>query len=201
MTQRVYKVVLIDIDGVINHATRFSERYSAKYGVPIEKMLPFFKGQFQDCLVGERDLKEILPNYFEDWSWKGTVDELLDYWFAGEINPDKDVMQLIKDLHAKGVKTVGASNQERYRMNYLREALHLDDYMETSYSSAEVGSLKPEPEFYQYILNELAVKPEEVVYWDDDINNVASARDLGIKSYRFTNKQDFMRQFKECFPE
>lgn len=197
----MFTTALIDIDGVINHAERFSNRYSAQYKVPIEKLLPFFEAPFQECLAGERDIKEVLPQYFKEWSWQGNIDELLDFWFTGEVDPDEEVVKIIKSLHDRGVSCVGASNQEKYRMDYLRQALHLNEYMNAVFSSAEIGYLKPEPEFYNSILSELKLKPEHVVFWDDDIENIVSARNLGIKSYRFIDKRLFARQVNECFPQ
>lgn len=53
--------ILFDGDGiVVNKPLRFSDRFSKEYGVPMEKLLAFFENDFQPCLVGKADLKEVL---------------------------------------------------------------------------------------------------------------------------------------------
>lgn len=195
----MFTTALIDIDGVINHATRFSDRYSAQYNIPITALTPFFTGPFKECLIGKRDLKEAIAPFLKDWGWKGTVDELLEYWLAGEVNPNQEIVTAINDLHRKGIKCIGASNQEHYRMNYLREALHLNGYIDAAYASSELGYAKPQPEFFTAILTDLKLQPAEVVFWDDDAENVASAQQLGITSYHYIDQETFLKQLADIF--
>ncbi|SPO48395.1 uncharacterized protein PSANT_06084 [Moesziomyces antarcticus] len=50
--------------------------------------------------------------------------------------------------------------------------------------SAVVGKRKPDPEFYEYALNLLKVKPSEVVFLDDIGPNLKAAQKLGITTIR-----------------
>lgn len=190
-------IALIDIDGVINHATRFSGRYAADYSVSPSALAPFFTGPFQECLTGQRDLKQELAPILSSWGWKGTVEELLHYWFAGEINPQPEVVAEIKRMHNSGIRCIGASNQEKYRLQYLRQSLGLDDYFDQLHSSADLGCKKPEPEFYKALLERSGAMPEEIIYWDDDTENVTAAQALGLTSYLFKDSESFIQQAKQ----
>ncbi|MEK7093272.1 MAG: hypothetical protein AAB927_02200 [Patescibacteria group bacterium] len=116
------KAVIFDCDGMINQEERFSKRL-AKY-VPLEVSLPFFKGPFQECLVGRADLKEELKKVVTLWKWKGSVDELVAFWFADEANiPQKEFFPIIDDLRERGIAVYLATNNEKYRTEYLLNSI------------------------------------------------------------------------------
>ena len=52
------KCILLDVDGVLVNSEMFSLQYQKRFNLPQDIMLPFFKGVFQDCLIGKADLKE-----------------------------------------------------------------------------------------------------------------------------------------------
>jgi HAD superfamily hydrolase (TIGR01509 family) len=193
------KVALFDLDGVINSAIPFSTRYSKMKNIDIETMLPFFNGIFQDCLVDKADLKEELQIVLEKWQWDGTVDELLTYWFEGEVNVDERFIKKIGFLKRNGITVVGGTNQEKYRTNYLRDVLDLDNLFAKFYSSAEIHIKKPSTKFFEYIINDLNISPNEMVYWDDSSEHVKSASELGINAYHFTEYERFEQEFKKHF--
>ncbi|WP_207536475.1 HAD family hydrolase [Desertivirga arenae] len=49
---------------------------------------------------------------------------------------------------------------------------------------------KPQPEFYQLLLDRYDVKPEEAVFIDDNFRNIEAGRKLGIDSIHFTNPEE-----------
>ena len=52
------KAVIFDTDGMIIRSEKyFSQRFSDEFNIPMEKILPFFKNEFQLCLVGKADIK------------------------------------------------------------------------------------------------------------------------------------------------
>jgi FMN phosphatase YigB (HAD superfamily) len=55
--------LILDADGVLIHGKTFSERLARDYDVDRDKEKEFFTTKFQDCLVGEADLKERLRSF------------------------------------------------------------------------------------------------------------------------------------------
>jgi 2-haloacid dehalogenase len=49
---------------------------------------------------------------------------------------------------------------------------------------------KPQPEFYQILLDRYDVKPEKAVFIDDNFRNVEAGRKLGIDSIHFTSPEE-----------
>ena len=65
------KAVVFDFDGMFaDEGGQFSEKFVKKYGIPMEKVIEFFKGEFGDCLIGKADLKEEFSKYLEKWGYR-----------------------------------------------------------------------------------------------------------------------------------
>lgn len=189
------KAVLIDSDGVLMIGGMFSEHLAYDYGLPIEVLKPFFKNEFQDCLIGHADLKQAIQPYLPSLEWKGSADELLNYWFKSEHKMDDRLLRNIQQLRDAGIKCYLATNQEKYRSDYIRTEMGLEKMMDGIFSSAEMGYKKPQAEFFQFILNELhPIQPHEIGYWDDSQENVDAAKALGIQAYLYTSFDTFEEQ-------
>ena len=193
-------ILLLDIDGVINHGEMFSHRYAKKHDVPLTTLAKFFDGVFQDCIIGKADLKNELVHVLKEWQWEKSVDELLEYWFLDEVKYDQQVLDTIHKLRRQNVKVYGASNQEHHRARYLIERTDLKHYIDEFFISAHLGVKKPESHFFQKILDKLAVAPSKIVYWDDDEKNVECAQRLGIQSHVYKDYTSFTKQIRKYFP-
>jgi putative hydrolase of the HAD superfamily len=190
MSQEI-KYILFDIDGVIVDAEMFSIQYQKKFGISNDLMLPFFKGVFQDCLVGKADLKEELEPWLEKWKWMGTADELLRFWFEAENKIDYKMVKKVKELRRKGIKCFTASKQEKYRADYIEKEMGFGEIFDGSFYSANLGYKKPDPRFFEIILAKLKINLEEVLFFDDEQINVDEANNLGIKSFLYTDFKKF----------
>jgi putative hydrolase of the HAD superfamily len=181
------KLILFDGDGVVmkNRDKFFSQRLAQKQGLPLETILPFFKNEFKECTVGRADLKEELPKYFEIWKWRGTVDELLEFWFDGEKEFDEKVIAEIENHRKNGIKIGLVSDNEKYRGEYLLKDVGLAKYFDYIFLSCEIGMNKSNPEFFKKIIEVTGFAPNEIQYWDDDQENIDTARNLGIEAKLF----------------
>ncbi len=187
------KAIFFDLDGVVvSHAKIFSDYLQEEYGIDKESQLEFFKGEFQDCLVGKADLKEEIIPYMQKWGWKGSVEDLLDYWFDVEAKTDERVLAMVQKLRERGIKCYLATNQEKYRTVYVANEMGLSKVFDGIFSSASVGYIKNNHKFFEIVLSEIGnPKPEEVMFWDDSIENVEIAKSLGIKAELYIGFEDF----------
>lgn len=192
-------ILLLDIDGVINHGGRFSSRYAKENHIPLDTLAPFFEGVFQQCLIGQADLRSELQHVLPKWRWSGSVDELLDVWFHNEVHFDQRVLDLVLELKSRGIKIYGASNQEHHRAKYLLEHTDLKKYINEFFISAHLGVKKPESQFYQKVINEIKVQPEDIMYWDDDEENVEGAKQRGIRGHLYTDFATFQAKIHQYF--
>ncbi len=117
------KVVLFDVDGVLATGKPFSQHLAHDYGITQEMVVPFFRGRFLECLVGNANLKQELIEYLGQWGWQGTVDEFVDYWFRSEHCIDEPLVHEVQQLRQRGIRCYIATNQEKYRTAYLLEEM------------------------------------------------------------------------------
>ena len=191
------KAVLLDADGVtlLPRKKYFSDILAEDYGVPLEQILPLFKNEFKDCLIGKADLKEVLKNkYLKSWGWKGSVEELLVYWWRGEGQLNEPVWGLIRLLRKKVIRCFLASDQEKYRAEHLLKTLKLEKLLDGAFFSCKMGVGKNNPAFFERILTDLKLKPEEVLFWDDEEENVVVAKEVGIDARLYTTFKEFDKQ-------
>ncbi len=183
-----FDVVLFDADGMTLNKVLFSEVAQKEYGLTWDVMRPFFKGVFNDCKVGKADLKEELVKVLNDWGWKGTVEELVLYWFSIGDEVNTEIAALVKELRAQGTKCYLTSNQEKYRGEYLKNEKGLGRLFDGLFLSAEMGVMKENPEFFKIVLNSLGnPNPSTVLLADDAEENLKSAESLGIKTFTYSN--------------
>ena len=181
------KTILIDADGVVLKPRDkfFSQRMNEDFGVPIEKVIPFFKNEYKQVVIGKADMKESVQKYLADWNWDKSVDELLQYWFGYENKIDQEVLNFVDELRAKGHKCYVVSDHSAYRADNLMKEVGLEKHFDGSFFSGYVGYTKEEPEFFAKVLEKLGLQKDEVLFIDDDPKNVEIAESVGIPSQVF----------------
>ncbi len=189
------KCILFDADGVIINTEMFSVQYEKEYGVSSEELLPFFKKDFLQCLIGKADLKDTLKPWLSKWKWEWTTEEFLKFWFESEHHIDKWMVEIIEKLKERWIKCYLATNQEKYRTEYMKNEMWFGELFDYVYSSNEIWHKKPDQGFYKSILDELEnnhnIHPNEIMFFDDSKKNVEEANKLGINWYFYTNLEEF----------
>ena len=57
-----------------------------------------------------------------------------------------------------------------------------------AYASAHLGHVKPSQDFFLKIFNELKnVNKNEILFVDDDVENIQSAKNLGVNTEKYTS--------------
>jgi putative hydrolase of the HAD superfamily len=59
-----------------------------------------------------------------------------------------------------------------------------------AYYSNEVGFRKPEKELYEILLQETAIRPQEMLFIDDKLENLVPAEKLGIQTFHLLQPND-----------
>lgn len=189
--------VLFDADGVLIHAEQFSNQYQKAYHVSVEDMLPFFDGEFMECIIGKADLLELLPRWLPKRRWPGTAEEFLQYRFSAENRVDERMIQVIERLKQNWIPCFLATNQEKYRMKYMMHEMGFGSLFDHCFASCDLGNKKPQPAFYQAVLGTVyetyGFAPQEIMFFDDKKENIDTARALGIDAYLYDTFEDFTK--------
>ena len=192
------KVVIFDAIGLLTHQEPLSVGLTKDYGIPLETTLPFFRGALQDCVAGKADVKEAILPHLNAWGWDKGVDAILKYWFERDHKMNTELISYIHDLRHKGTLCLLATNNEKYRFQYMLEKMGLHKVFDKAYCSAHIGCKKPNQEFYQKIFSDLEnINKEEILFWDDKAENIQGAKDFGIHAELYTSLEDFKEKMKQ----
>lgn len=189
------KAVVFDADGVLISGRYFSTELEKDYKISKEMTKSFFENEFEDCLVGKADIKKSLVKYLKKWGWKKSVEDFLELWFTTEYDVDQQLIEIIKKLRKKGIKCYLATNQEKYRAEYLVDQLGFGEVFDEIFASAHIGQRKPNKEFFEKVMERLKkLKVGNILFWDDTKANVDAAKQFGWKAHIYTDLDNFTQK-------
>ena len=193
------RAIIFDADGVLVKSERFSDRIARDHGASTAEVGRFFKNEFAECKLGRRDLKRELEKRGAAWGWRGSAEGLMRYWFAEEANPfDKHLLARISELRSKGIRCFLATNNEKYRTENLWSDRGLGKELDGMFSSAYMGVMKPDPDFFGEIADHLpGTAKEEILFVDGDKACVEAAENFGFRAYHYRDFEAFERELEE----
>jgi glucose-1-phosphatase len=105
-----------------------------------------------------------------------------EFWEGDRL--DLTLIDYIRSLRSR-YKTGLLSNAWDELRLLLQTRYKIMDAFDDVVISAEVGAAKPDHRIYEIALGRLKVKPEETVFVDDFLENIESARQLGMHTVHF----------------
>ena len=181
------KVLLVDVDGVLVVPPRlFSHIYAEENSMGAAQIEPFFHGVFREATIGKADLKELIAENRDVWNWSGDPAALLERWFEAENHIDQTLLAILVKLRQIGILVYLATDQEKYRADYLRRVMFPDDF-DGMFVSCELGITKASPKYFEVVLAKLQqqypdLMAEDVMFIDDREANIESARIAGLRA-------------------
>jgi len=198
-------VVLFDLDytltinafkalGIDKHEGFFSET---------EQTLLFDKFERGDIQPAEfiQSLRNLMPGEADD-------DAIISAWNAMLLGLPQSSVDLLNSLRPHyNLYLLSNTNDLHYvHLHELIKAQHglqgLHELFTAVYFSNKEGLRKPEPEFYNRLVEQEELNPHETVFIDDMLKNVVGAREVGIqgvlleKGRRVTNLFDENYKFR-----
>jgi putative hydrolase of the HAD superfamily len=143
------------------------------------------------ALLGQADFRPNLQQVLLKWGAAAPVDEALRVWH--KIQPDADALDLVRELRADGLIVGLASNQQRYRASYMEEKLAYRTLFNQLLFSCDLGSAKPDRQYFDKALQRLAVRSDQALFIDDHLANVEAARHCGIHAEVFHLREGVAR--------
>jgi len=182
------KAVLFDADGVLTiPGELFSVIYAKEKDFDSSRFENFFRQLYPQARIGKADLKELIAQNQDIWEWDGEIDDLLKIWFETENIQNKELIGLIAKIRAKGTPCYIATNQEKYRGEFMKEKMFKGKF-DGIFVSSDFGVEKPDHKFFERVIKEIQkdtpdIKPGEIVYFDDSHGHIDSAKKIGLESY------------------
>jgi len=193
------KAITFDLDGVyfVNGKPNFivalgklgvSEDEAVRVFLKSDEMNVFYKtGKWTDNEYWSWAIKQ--------WGIKSTPQELTDLLIEG-YEVDEKVVSTVKKVRNTGLKTLICTNNFPARINGLQKRFKFLDNFDAYAISCEVGATKPDLIIFQELIRKSGVSAEEIVFADDNNDNLAGARQVGIEVFFYEGFEKFMEKLK-----
>lgn len=178
------KCAIFDIGGVV---IDFDWEKRIEYLVSLSKKKKVEYKEVENLLLGKLELGLINLDTFQKeianlLGIKKKEVKWVEY-YKQTASVDPETIELVEGVH-EGCKTAFLSNIDA--SHYL-EAKNLFDFelFDYKFASCYIHLRKPDPEIFRYALKKMKLKPKDAIFIDNQIENVVSARSIGIRSILF----------------
>lgn len=110
------------------------------------------------------------------------------------------VIRLVRSLREKGYIT-GILSDQTHWLYELESYDHFFKEFDCIYNSYELGKGKRDATIFTDVVNDLELLPEEVLFIDDDEENVKRARGAGLKSFLYIDHRTFTPEISSVLKE
>lgn len=114
----------------------------------------------------------------------------------GEI---EGMASVIRRLKMAGYGVYGLTNWSAETFPMIRDTYPVFQEFDGIVVSGEEHLLKPDEAIYKCLLERYDLQAEESLFVDDNADNVAGARNVGMKAIQFTSAEELERELKDVF--
>lgn len=169
------------------------KEFSNISGVPLFKVVNFHDENLSGLLTGAVNSVDMCKAF--NLTSKLSVEEMIDLWKQATLNNlkvDADIVRLLESL--KNNYSLAALTNVTEQRYYADISMGLYDYFDHLVLSFKVGVKKPDPDYFEKALEISQVKPEEVIFIDDQSKNIATASLLGMNAIQFTDYETLIKE-------
>ena len=192
--------VLFDLGGVIVnwHNSWFIQEVSEEFQLDPKELSKEFERNLADISTGrivEKEFWHKIGKELESIKLMNFEASLLDKIFRKHVSLNNPMIELSRNLTQKGITVGILSNTEHVTYSVVEDLLSLDHFKH-KFLSYKIGHLKPEPEIYRHVIENIPFQKEELFFIDNLKSNVESARLEGIDSVQYSNFNELLSECK-----
>ena len=116
--------------------------------------------------------------------------------FWGALHPNDEMIALMRELKASGLKMAMLTNNVREWEPLWRSMLPVDEIFEEIVDSAFVGCRKPEARIYELTLERIGMPAEACLFIDDLLPNIEGAEAAGMRAVHFRDNEQAIAEIR-----
>lgn len=185
------KAIIFDLGGVVLDID--SERENQRFAeLGIENYRKFFTPANMNVFFQKQEVGEVLEDQFYDGFRQLTGSSLSDRdiketWNLILTDFNSARMAYLEKLRQRFPIYLFSNTNDIHTRRFEALCLEqmgkpLSDYFEQLYYSQEIHMRKPNPQAFQKVLDLSGLKAEETVFIDDNADNVAGAKSVGLQT-------------------
>ena len=199
MSSKKISVVLFDYGGVLAYegfrnglVALAKEQDLDVAAMPVEGTKAVYDSGF---VLGRGTAADFWALMRERTGLKGDDDVLTDRILSGFVLRPW-IIEQVQQLHEQGYVTGILSDQTDW-LDSLNKKDNFFDAFDQVFNSYYRGKGKQDSSWFTDVATELGMSPGEILFVDDDAGNVARARDMGMQSLQFVDKESFLLELKQ----
>ena len=190
------KLIIFDLDGVLVEAKQIHfdtlndalREIDNKYVISESEHLSIFDGlKTSQKLELLTQYKSLDPSFY-NIIWKRKQDLTIDA--ISQLETDKRLIDIFKELRSMGFKLACASNSIRRSVLVMLAKIGIIEYMDLIISNEDVKNSKPHPEMYWNAMSLMNSLPEETLIIEDSPHGLLAASRSRANILRVDNPQD-----------
>ena len=201
------KTILFDMGGVVITLAQPQaiKRFHALGLMDAEERLDAYtqQGIFGDLESGritdEDFRRELSVLVGRELTWQ----ECCEAWkgYCGDV-PKRNLKKM-QELRQRGYRVVLLSNTNPFMMSWVMsdafdgEGHSLAYYLDAAYESYKCGAMKPDPKFFNAVIEGEKLIPSETLFIDDGPRNIEAAKALGIHTLLVKNGEDWTGKLED----
>jgi len=132
---------------------------------------------------------ESLVKQYPDW--EQPIRDYYGRWTEMLRGPIPETVEILRKLReVEGLKLYALTNWSGELFPYALSKYDFLHWFDGRVVSGDEKMRKPNPAFYQLLLDRYDLKPEEVLFIDDNLRNVKAAREMGIETIHFVSAEE-----------
>ena len=153
-------------------------------------------GGYRDMERGAISFAEFYEFVCDRTGYRGTMQEFRVIWsdfFDGTMPGAEDVLECVREKYRIAFLTNSNEVHAEIIPRRFATLFHKDDRFIFSH---RFKVAKPDPELFRRALEVLGALPHHVVFIDDLIENVLSARTIGMRAFQFVDAESLMKELQ-----
>ena len=132
-----------------------------------------------------------------------TYDECRHAWLGYVKEVPQRNLDVLQRLRSEGYRLILLSNTNPFMMSWVRSpefdghGHSIDYYFDAMYLSYQMGVMKPSTQFFHEVLMTEKIMASESLFLDDGARNVATASQMGMRTYCPENGADWTSKIYE----
>lgn len=135
-----------------------------------------------------RELQQRQPEYAE------AIELYRSKWREMLTDEVPGMRELLHQLSTVNYQLYGLTNWSMESFPEAREHFGILQMIDRYVVSGAEGYVKPDPRLFQVLLDRYGLRAEECIFIDDNPDNVAAARNMGMRGIVFTNAESLRKE-------
>ncbi len=131
---------------------------------------------------GRCDAAEFVAGVVSELDFEISEEQIIEGFHRWDEGPMPGAVELLVELRGN-YELACLSNNNAFHWNRLKTRYRADSYFDRCYLSHEIGMIKPDPEIYDFVIQDFDLNPAEFLFFDDNTECVEAARAAGMRSY------------------